>query len=158
MKREEVGLLFLIFMTFISIPILPHTFYVIINHFIFNLIFVLAIIYAFSKGGLYMGLPVFFLIGAIVIERNHRIWIWTKQQLRSAPPSPAPRMKEDEEMPVSAEVYYVPDEVPRQDYYNFRPAEDSGVNHFEPVGTSINYKKIMQSVPLGQEASKLFST
>jgi hypothetical protein len=157
MKRSEAGLLFLIFMTFISIPILPHTFYSIINHFIFNLIFIFVIVYAFSSGGLFIGLPVFFVIGALVIERNHRIWIWTKQQLRAPPASPAPRMKEDEEMPVSAEVYYAPAEIPREDYYNFRPADDSGTNYFEPVGSSINYKKVMETIPLGQASANLFS-
>jgi hypothetical protein len=155
MNKFDLGAIFAAFLLFISLPIIPYNIYLITNHFIFNVIFIIIILLVFSKN-IKFGLIVLLLIGAFVIERNHRIWIWTNQQLKNTPVSPAPRMKEDQEMPMSAEVFYVNDEEPNTDSYLFKPQEDSGVNYFEPVGKSINYKTILQSSPLGESAIKLF--
>jgi hypothetical protein len=155
MRQSEAAVLFGIFMLFISIPIIPHTFYIMIDHFVFNIIFIIVIVFSLYKGPL-IGIPVFLLIGALVIERNHRVWIWANQQLRKTPASPAPRMEEDKEMPVSAEVFYVEDEKPDVDTYDFKPQKDTGSNDFISVGSSINYKKVMESSPLGEVAKSLF--
>ena len=155
MNKFDLGAIFAIFLLFISLPIIPYNIYLISNHFIFNVIFIIIILISFSKN-IKFGLVTLLLVGAFIIERNHRIWIWTNQQLTSAPASPAPRMKEDEEMPMSSEVFYVNDEDSNIDSYLYKPQNDSGVNYFEPVGKSINYKTVLESSPLGESAIKLF--
>jgi hypothetical protein len=155
MNKFDLGAIFAVFLLFISLPIIPYNIYLISNHFIFNVIFIIIILLSFSKNAKF-GLLILLLIGAFVIERNHRIWIWTNQQLKIAPVSPAPRMKEDKEMPMSSEVFYVDDDQPDVDSYLYKPQDDSGVNHFEPVGKSINYKTVLETSPLGESAIKLF--
>jgi hypothetical protein len=155
MNKFDLGTILTVFILFISLPLIPSNIYMIFNHFIFNIIFIIVILLAFSRNIKY-GLIVLFIIGAFVIERNHRTWIWTNQQLQFTPKSPAPRMKEDEEVPMSSQVFYVNDEEPNTDSYLFKPQEDSGVNYFDPVGKSINYKTVLPSSPLGESAIKLF--
>lgn len=104
-----------------------------------------------------IGVATFLLVSALLLERNYRILSYSKLLFRYRRKGEAPRMESDADMPMSNEVYYVPDEEPTVEDIEYRPYDDLGSNDFTAEPGSDDNKMVMTSAPLGTAAGVLFA-
>jgi hypothetical protein len=128
------------------IPFLPDTVLELFDHPAFRVLLILLVLFALSQST-YIGILTLLVLGAVLIQRNYRKMkgiVYVKTDTSSMP-----RMKEDEEMPVSASMHYVPDNEPERDVVYFTPMNETGSDEFSPApgATSIDRKFVPAAMP-----------
>ncbi len=155
MDLDTAILLVIVFAGFIAIPYVPHESFMVMDSAMVRIILLLIMVYSLRYGPV-VGVAVFMLVAGLLLERNYRIISYSSTFLRSKRRGAAPRDGPERDMPESAAVYYVDDEVPREGDVEYRPADDTGDNEFEPVAPSQDQKVVMKSAPLGARSGTLF--
>ncbi len=134
-------LIILLLAAFVLMPYAPDSILSIFHHPIFSLIMIGALFY-FTKQSPGLGVLALLAFGALYLERNRRTltMAWG-----------APRMPQDREMPISPSLKFVPYETPSVSTYKFEPAGgcNANSNEWSSVGTSIDQKRVLQTVPPG---------
>ncbi len=155
MKADVFALLALLFASFIVIPYVPHESYYVLDYALVRIILLLIMVYSLRYGPV-IGVATFLLVSALLLERNYRILSYSKLLFKYRRRGEAPRMEGDEDMPVSGEVYYVPDEVPEETDIEYRPYDELGSNDYTAEPGSDDNKVVMNSAPLGTAAAGIF--
>ncbi len=156
MKADVFALLALLFVSFIVIPYVPHESFYVLDYALVRIILLLIMVYSLRYGPV-IGVATFLLVSALLLERNYRILSYSKLLFRYRRKGEAPRMESDADMPMSNEVYYVPDEEPAVEDIEYRPYDDLGSNDFTAEPGSDDNKVVMTSAPLGTAAGALFA-
>ena len=149
MNSLDIGLLAVSFVLFIGAPYFPSFLYTysFTNVLVpFLLLCALLISTAYSMTG---SIGLLLAIAALFVEYRNRVLQVTKidtptyeQQLAPAPDLVPNEIHPEFKKPSGTRV-------------SFRPAEDSGDNQFEPVGDSVNEKRVMASPRIPEETEKL---
>ncbi len=155
MDIDTALLLAILFAGFIAIPHVPHESFMVLDIAMVRIILLLIMVYSLRYGPV-VGVATFMLVAALLLERNYRIISYSSTFLRAKRRGEAPRDGPERDMPESAAVYYVDDEVPAEGDVEYRPLDGTGDNAFEPVAPSQDKKIVMKSVPLGEKIAGLF--
>lgn len=156
MRADVFALLALLFASFIVIPYVPHESFYVLDYALVRIILLLIMVYSLRYGPV-IGVATFLLVSALLLERNYRILSYSKLLFRYRRKGEAPRMESDADMPMSNEVYYVPDEEPTVEDIEYRPYDELGSNDFIAEPGSDDNKVVMNSAPLGTAAGALFA-
>lgn len=140
MRNNELFLIVILVALFVLMPLVPESLLNLFHHpaFIFIGLLVLLWLASLTPQIAILGL---LMVGALYLERNRRTL------LRVAG---VPRMSEDAELPVSPSLRFVDYEEPRVDRHPYAPASGCASDRFEPVGSSINEKRALTTMPPGE--------
>lgn len=134
----------------LSLPFLPHTFFMLIDNIVGVLVLLLLVLASLSYGSV-VGVVTILAVALTFVERNRRK-IQTKilnpdpnlqEQLKPAPP-----MREDEIHPSF--------DVPDVDAMPFVPSEESGSNEFHAVDSSLDDKQPIPTISSNTDTAERF--
>ena len=157
MRQDTFVLLTVLFLAFIAIPFVPHESFMVLDNAIVRVLLIGILLYSVHYGPV-VAVGTFMLVAALLLERNYRIMSFSKLLFRFMPKNLYKRGDAEEEMdmPESAEIQYVDQEIPEFGESEFGPKDYSGQNDFEPLNLDENHKEVRQSVPLGEAAGAVF--
>lgn len=147
-----------LFLLFVFAELLPNPIVAVQDHPVIRLLLLLLVLASLSFGPV-IGALTFLVVAALILERNHRKLAYVSNMtVPTEKGDPLPRAPEDVPMPVSPSIMYNNDTTPTITELPFEPGQGTGDNNFSPVfgSTSLNYKQVLPSSPLGAHAASVY--
>jgi hypothetical protein len=147
--------LILMAMIILFTPSMPDSILFLFDSIIVRIAVVLVLLYMISSD--YMsGLMALLMFGSLFLERNRRKILLARKMVDKMDPYASDKMTVEEEGKSQKTVKVLPFYTPDLEVISYEPKRDMGSNDFHPVDESINHKKPLETISLGNKSADMY--